>query len=113
MQRGELVRTFQVQDEQGGRLFSIEAKRFVSMSCREIAALSYSITLEKDPLQKKARVKLAPYLQGNVVNEDANYGEDFWLGVKEAGCPEYQLVAMETKKIRFSRCRRKFLSAQD
>ncbi len=52
MQRGELVRTFQVQDEQG-RLFSIEAKRFVSMSCREIAALSYSITLEKDPLQKK------------------------------------------------------------
>ncbi|HHY15309.1 MAG TPA: glycoside hydrolase family 65 protein, partial [Firmicutes bacterium] len=100
MQRGELVRTFQVQDEQG-RLFSIEAKRFVSMSCREIAALSYSITLEKDPLQKKARVKLAPYLQGNVVNEDANYGEDFWLGVKEAGCPEYQLVAMETKKSGF------------
>lgn len=100
MQRGELVRTFQVEDQQG-RLFSIEAKRFVSMSTREIAAMSYSITLEKDPLQEGVKLKLAPYLDGNVINEDANYGEDFWQGVKEAGCPEYQLVTMETKKSRF------------
>ncbi len=100
MQKGELLRTFQVADEQG-RVFSITAKRFVSMARREIAALSYSITLEKDPLQQGARLLLGPYLQGNVVNEDANYGEDFWLGVQEAACPQYQLVAMETKKSGF------------
>ena len=100
MQRGELIRSFQVEDAEG-RLFSIEARRFVSKARRELACISYSITLNRDPTGRGAAVSLAPYLDGNVVNEDANYGEDFWLRVTEASSQEYQLVTMETKKSGF------------
>lgn len=100
MQRGELIRSFQVEDAEG-RLFSIEARRFVSKARRELACISYSITLDRDPTGRGAAVSLAPYLDGNVVNEDANYGEDFWLRVTEASSQEYQLVTMETKKSGF------------
>lgn len=100
MQRGEFRRFVQVEDADG-RVFSIAAKRFVSKDRRELACISYSISLEHDPTDRGAAVSLAPYLDGNVVNEDANYGEDFWLRVDEACGPDYQLVTMETKKSGF------------
>ena len=97
MRRGELVRSYQVADE-AGRLFSITARRFVSKDRRELACISYSITLDSDPTGQGAVISLTPYLDGNVVNEDANYGEDFWLRVEEASTADYQLVTMQTKK---------------
>ena len=100
IQQGELRRFVQVEDADG-RVFSIAAKRFVSKDRRELACISYSISLEHDPTDRGAAVSLAPYLDGNVVNEDANYGEDFWLRVDEACGPDYQLVTMETKKSGF------------
>lgn len=83
MEKGELIRTFEVKDHEG-RVFSIEAKRFVSKAKRELASISYSITLSRDPKGLGAEVYFRPYLDGNIVNEDANYGEDFWLQVEEA-----------------------------
>ncbi|MDI9484561.1 MAG: family 65 glycosyl hydrolase domain-containing protein [Bacillota bacterium] len=100
MQEGELSRRFRLTDE-AGRSFFIETKRFVSMEHRQVAAVSYSITLEEDPAQEGATLTFSPYLDGNVVNEDANYGEDFWLAVAERSEADLQLVAMETKKSGF------------
>lgn len=100
MQHGELRRDFIVEDNEGRR-FSVHAKRIVSKEHREIAAISYSITLEHDPTQQGTTITFVPYLDGNVVNEDANYGEDFWLGITEASEPGLQLVTMETKKSNF------------
>ncbi len=100
MRRGELVRSFQVADEEG-RLFAITARRFVSRDRRQLACISYSITLAQDPTGRGVKVSLTPYLDGNVVNEDANYGEDFWLQVKEESQEQYQLVTMQTKKSGF------------
>lgn len=100
MQKSELTRSFEVYDEEG-RQFSINTKRFVSKAQRELAAISYSITLKHDPAQKGAEVSLTPCLDGNVVNEDANYGEDFWLEVTQTSQHDHQLVTMETKKSGF------------
>jgi maltose phosphorylase len=100
MKNGELVRTFQVRDE-AGRLFSIQAKRFVSKAQREIACISYSISLDEDPMGQGAEVTFRPYLDGDVRNEDANYGENFWLRCEESSTESHQLVTMETKKSHF------------
>jgi len=97
MEKSELARSFRLQDKEGRR-FLVQTKRFVSMEHREIAAVSYSVTLEDDPSQKGIEIAFRPYLDGNVVNEDANYGEDFWKRVTELCQPDLQLVTMETKK---------------
>jgi maltose phosphorylase len=101
MQKGELSRRFKVQDHDGCR-FSVHTRRFVSKEHRNLAAISYSITLEEDPTQEGSEIIFVPYLDGNVVNEDANYGEDFWLGVTESSKPGMQLVTMQTKKSNFT-----------
>ena len=100
MRTGELTRSFQVRDEQG-RIFSVESRRFISKDQRELALISYSVTLKEDPANLGADIKFTPYLEGNIVNEDANYGEDFWLQVAEENGEYYQMVTMETKKSGF------------
>lgn len=100
MYRGELSRDFRLQDDQG-RDFVIQTKRFVNKEYRELASISYSITLIDDPTGEGAPITLSSYLDGNVVNEDANYGEDFWLAVAESSTPDLQLVTIETKKSHF------------
>ena len=100
MQQGELSRSFQLEDEMG-RKFSVETRRFVSKDQRELAAIRYSITLTSDPTGKGSVVRFSPYLDGNVRNEDANYGEDFWQGIEESSEPNLQFVTMQTKKSGF------------
>ena len=100
MHKGELTRLFEVVDGDG-RTFSILTRRFVSKARRELACISYKITLEDDPTNKGAAVTFTPYLDGNIVNEDANYGEDFWQALDQSSAPGVQLVTMETKKSGF------------
>lgn len=100
MRHGHLTRSFQVEDRQG-RLYSIKTQRFVSRAQREIAVIRYNITLEKNPINERPVISINPYLDGNVMNEDANYNEDFWIGENARSTPEYQLVTMRTKKSDF------------
>ncbi len=51
----------------------LEAWRFVSLRTRELLALRYTLTPSFE-----ADFELVPYIDGNVRNEDANYGECFW-----------------------------------
>lgn len=53
----------------------VEAERFLSIANREICAVRFRIT----GLTGTASVRLVPYLDGAVHNEDANYDEMFWL----------------------------------
>ena len=82
MRHGHLTRSFQIEDPKG-RLYSIETQRFISRAQREIAAIQYSITLEKNPADENPMITLRSYLDGHVMNEDANYNEDFWIGEHE------------------------------
>ena len=51
----------------------LEAWRFVSLATRELLALRYTLTPSFE-----ADFELTAYVDGNVRNEDANYGECFW-----------------------------------
>ncbi|MEK6452485.1 glycoside hydrolase family 65 protein [Caldifermentibacillus hisashii] len=60
-----------------GKMVKIEIERFFSIVHKEIAAIRFRAT----NLGKPATIKLMPYLDGNVKNEDANYDEMFWTDI--------------------------------
>ena len=109
IQRGELRRFVQVEDADG-RVFSIAAKRFVSKDRRELACISYSISLEHDPTDRGAAVIMAPYLDWNVLNEMPLMAKTSGCGWMRHGA-DYQLVTMETKKSGFVAAAASSLSA--
>ncbi len=96
MRRSLLTRTFTVADETGHR-FSVETTRFLSRKRREVAAIRYAIR----PLDQAADIELTPYLDGDVANEDANYGEKFWELVNQSCTVDVSTLTMKTKKTEF------------
>jgi len=75
----------------------LESSRFVSMIRPEIGALRYQLRL----LQGSGEVKISSLIEGNVQNEDANYGEYFWEHRGEEADSTSAAVFLETKKTGF------------
>lgn len=72
MKNGILERQFTI--DRDGKKFSFTVKRFVSIVQKEICAIQYKIK----SLNAEAKIKVVPYLDADVKNEDANYEEQFW-----------------------------------
>lgn len=79
-----------------GEKLSFEFKRFLSMARRNIACVYVSVK----PLNFSGNVTFLPYLDGDVVNEDANYEEKFWKEIDKRIDTENKRmsVTMETLK---------------
>jgi maltose phosphorylase len=73
MKEGLLTRTFTAVMP-SGRVAEVTAKRFLSMSDPEKAAISYSVKIKGG----SGSVRIISFLDADVRNEDANYGEKFW-----------------------------------
>nr|WP_320020586.1 family 65 glycosyl hydrolase domain-containing protein [uncultured Draconibacterium sp.] len=96
MQHGLLTRCF-VAELQNGNQLEVCSHRFVSIAATEIGAIRYTIKA----LNFDGEIKVTPYLDGDVVNEDSNYDEKFWVEVARAvGGPEGYLT-VETLKTGF------------
>ncbi|SKA90643.1 maltose phosphorylase [Caloramator quimbayensis] len=78
----------------------IKTKKFISMAKGEVAAISYSIT----PLNYDGKIELIPLIDGDVSNEDSNYGEKFWDEVEKNVDGLYGYITMKTKKLDFFVC---------
>ncbi|RCW45036.1 MULTISPECIES: family 65 glycosyl hydrolase domain-containing protein [unclassified Halanaerobium] len=78
----------------GSSRVKIREKRFLHQIEKELAAVSYQIK----PLDKKINIQLTPYLDGNVKNEDANYGDLFWNNIEQKSRKKSAYLSMETKK---------------
>jgi maltose phosphorylase len=52
----------------------VESKRFLSLDMDEIGAIEYSIT----PINCNAEIKIEPYLDSGIINEDSNWDDKFW-----------------------------------
>lgn len=95
MKDGLLARSFEVKLA-GDKRIRVEAVRFVSMADPEIAVIRYAVTALDD-----IALTLAPYLDGDVKNEDANYDEQFWEILQtECGALEGAILA-QTRKLGF------------
>ena len=73
MKEGTLTRSFTV-IMSNGRNIDVVVQRFLSISNPETAAIRYSVTVSRG----NGLIKLLPYIDADVRNEDSNYGEKFW-----------------------------------
>lgn len=99
MQHGLLQRSFVVELSNGIKV-EVVAERFMSMARPEVAAISYSVR----SLDADVTVEVEGYLDGDVVNEDANYNEKFWDEVEKGSNSNGGYLVMKTKKLDFNVC---------
>ncbi|HWR74025.1 MAG TPA: family 65 glycosyl hydrolase domain-containing protein [Bacteroidales bacterium] len=96
MKDGLLTRSFTALMP-SGRVAEVTARRFLSMSEPEKAAISYAVKISGG----SGTVEVTPWLNADVYNEDANYDEKFW----EKESAEYDglraAVVAQTRKTAF------------
>ena len=99
MKSGLLSRRF-VARMSSGKEIEVHAKRFLSIADQEIGAISYAVKA----LNFSGELSVECYLDGDIVNEDSNYDENFWIGISQRidCCSGY--VCLETKKTAFQVC---------
>jgi len=99
MKEGWLGRGFVARLKNNNQI-KVETKRFLSLRFNEIGAIKYSIT----PLNFEGNIKLVPYLDAGVVNQDSNYDEYFWKILKCESSRNQSFITSKTLKTNFHVC---------
>lgn len=99
MKEGTLTREFTATFPSGNTV-AVLSTRFLSMARPEIGAIRYQI----QPLNFDAHIRVEPFVDFDVENEDSNYDEKFWVGedIEISGNEGY--LTAHTKKTRFLVC---------
>jgi maltose phosphorylase len=96
MKQGKLTRSFTLISKDGKETDFV-ITRFLSMAEPNLAC----ITVKATALNHHSVLTVTPYLDGDVKNEDANYGEKFWQKVNQEINQEYAFLTLKTKKTEF------------
>lgn len=99
MKNGLLSRSVVVQMNRGKQI-EINSKRFLSIANQDVGAICYSLKA----LNFSGKISLEPYIDGDVINEDSNYDEKFWVEKEKAILGNEGFVCMQTKKTGFLVC---------
>ncbi len=99
MQEGFLERSFYAEFP-GEKAIEVTAKRFLSITENELGCIKYQIKCTN--IDDKITVE--PYIDADVINEDANYQEKFWEEVGIESRPGEAYVTAKTKKLDFHVC---------
>jgi len=94
MKGGTLSRSFVA--TMRGKAVRVEALRFLSMASPEIGVVRYAVTALDD-----LHLKLTPYIDGDVRNEDSNYDEHFWNVLECESCKNEGFLLAQTRKLDF------------
>jgi maltose phosphorylase len=73
MKEGTLSRAFSAENQKQKKV-EVECVRFLSMNNPDLCIIRYTLK----PVNFSGNIDLAPYLNGDIRNEDANYDEVFW-----------------------------------
>lgn len=95
MKNAVLHRSFTVKTPYGR--IQVKTERFLSIAQLEICAIKYMVSA----IDQDVKVKLTPYLDGDVHNEDSNYREKFWGEVAKCSEPLAASLTMKTKENSF------------
>jgi maltose phosphorylase len=99
MKEGFLHRSFTATLKNGVKL-KVDAKRFLSMVDDEAAVIRYSVT----PINYGGKLKFRTYIDGDIINQDANYDEKFWSEVAKETHNDQAYLTLKTKKLDFHVC---------
>lgn len=96
MQKGYLKRVMEVTLQNDARLI-IESTRITSMANDELGAISYIVK----SVNFSGSIQISPYLDFDVVNEDSNYDEKFWIPGECIASDTECYVSSTTKKTHY------------
>ncbi|MDA3780868.1 MAG: family 65 glycosyl hydrolase domain-containing protein [Bacteroidales bacterium] len=99
MQEGYLEREF-IAELTNGKIVNIKTKRFLSIVNDELGAIKYEIS----PVNFSGKITISPYLDADIINEDANYKEKFWIELDQYSKPGEAHITTKTKKLNFEVC---------
>jgi len=99
MQQGFLERTFYAEFPDG-KAIEVTARRFLSITQNELGCIKYQIRC----VNIDDKITIEPYVDADVINEDANYNEKFWEEVGIESRPGEAYVTAKTKKLDFHVC---------
>ena len=96
MRSGLLTRHF-VAELSSGKQLEVHSRRFLSIADQEVGAIRYSVKA----LNFSGEISFQPYVDGDVMNEDSNYDENFWISIAQKMNCCSGFVCVETKKTAF------------
>ncbi len=96
MQDGVLTRSFTAAMP-SGKLATVTARRFLSMSEPEKAAIKYAVKITGG----SGKLEIISWLNADVRNEDANYDEKFWENESAENDGNRAVVVAQTRKTAF------------
>ena len=99
MKEGWLSRSFKATLSNDVQV-SVESLRFLSISQEEIGAIRYQVT----PLNCSAEISFDPFLDGNIINQDKNWDDQFWEILSISSENSNAFIEAETMKTRFKTC---------
>jgi len=99
MKEGHLSRSFIAELSNGNRI-KVFVQRFLSIVDDEIGAIKYEIT----PLNFTGIIEYTPYIDGDIINSDSNYDENFWNELYQKSSAAEAVVGIKTKKTGFTLC---------
>jgi len=97
MKEGILSRAFSVRMK-SGIIAGVSTSRFLSLNEHELGAIRYSVRLSGGG----GKLGFTPYIDGNVLNEDANYGDVFWDESRRTVDDSSILLVTTTRKTNFT-----------
>ena len=98
MHHGYLERSFTIRVK--GKQLEVTTRRFLSMKREEVGAIRYAIK----SVDYRGKVSLTPFIEGDVVNRDSNYGERFWELLEYEAGPGTGYLKSRTRKTGFTAC---------
>jgi maltose phosphorylase len=99
MREGYLDRTFTAIMPNGATV-QVRATRFLSMKRWETGVIRYSIK----PLNFDGKLKFKVFIDGDIINQDANYEEKFWSEEAKELANDEAYITLKTKKLDFFVC---------
>ncbi|WP_372773257.1 family 65 glycosyl hydrolase domain-containing protein [Mangrovibacterium sp.] len=83
-----------------GKQVEVCSERFLSIDDKEVGAIRYRLK----SINFNGKIELCSFIDGDVVNEDSNYDEKFWIETRKDVAKEQAFLCMETKKTSFFVC---------
>lgn len=78
MKEGYLDRSFRVTDSEN-KTIEVSSRRFLSMAEPDLGIISYAVK----SIDFEGNLDFTVYIDGDVKNEDSNYGEKFWVVISK------------------------------
>ena len=96
MREGYLKRSFSAKLPSGKQV-TVESVRFASLERNRVGAIAYTVT----PVNFSGNATVTPFVDGDVMNADSNYDEQFWVTQEQQATEGFSYVLSSTKKTDF------------